>query len=289
MCNLLGKLKDKQNMQEQGNDQENIINNIKFTLRKCNKCGINKTIEEFHFERNRNFLHIRCNSCRAAERKLYKLKNREKILQQNKEYYRSHREQKNAYYLNHKDKWKTISKERKQEINKKYREKNKIFLQKRKKQFYHNNIEKIRLYNIKNNERIKKNRRKYIIDRQRIDMNFKLRGLFARRILVAIKNQSSKKSLRTTELLGCSIQEARSYLESQFKPGMTWENHGRGINKWNIDHIIPCASFDLTKENEQRQCFHYSNLQPLWEKDHKEKTTQDIALYWKNRRNQINI
>jgi hypothetical protein len=41
---------------------------------------------------------------------------------------------------------------------------------------------------------------------------------------------------------------------------MTFDNFG----KWHIDHIIPCASFDLTKPEQQRQCFHYTNLQPLW-------------------------
>lgn len=43
---------------------------------------------------------------------------------------------------------------------------------------------------------------------------------------------------------------------------MSWENYG--VGGWHIDHIIPCASFELTDGDEQRKCFHYSNLQPLW-------------------------
>ena len=44
---------------------------------------------------------------------------------------------------------------------------------------------------------------------------------------------------------------------------MTWDNHG----EWHIDHIKPCASFDLTDADQQRECFNYTNLQPLWAKD----------------------
>ena len=53
------------------------------------------------------------------------------------------------------------------------------------------------------------------------------------------------------------------YLEGKFTEGMTWENHG----KWHIDHIKPCCSFNLEDEEEQKKCFHYTNLQPLWATD----------------------
>lgn len=71
------------------------------------------------------------------------------------------------------------------------------------------------------------------------------------------------------ELLGCSVDECRKYLESKFLPGMTWENYGK--SGWHIDHIIPCNLFDLTKPEEQLKCFHYTNLQPLWETDNASK------------------
>ncbi len=67
------------------------------------------------------------------------------------------------------------------------------------------------------------------------------------------------------KLVGCSLQHLKDYLESQFTEGMTWDNYG--LVGWHMDHIIPCASFDLTNEEEQRKCFHYTNLQPLWAKD----------------------
>jgi len=89
------------------------------------------------------------------------------------------------------------------------------------------------------------------------------------RIWKAIRDNYSEKSFNTIELLGCTIQEAKEHLEKQFKEGMTWENHG--INGWHIDHIIPCASFDLTDPEQQKKCFHYTNLQPLWAKENMSK------------------
>jgi len=80
------------------------------------------------------------------------------------------------------------------------------------------------------------------------------------RLTDALKNNI--KSKRTLELLGCSIEEFKSHIELQFKEGMTWDNHGHYT--WHIDHIRPCASFDLTDPKQQKMCFHYTNMQPLW-------------------------
>jgi hypothetical protein len=80
------------------------------------------------------------------------------------------------------------------------------------------------------------------------------------RLKACLKRSRAQKSDRTIEYVGCSLAELRRHLERQFKYGMTWANHGR---VWHIDHIIPCAKFDLTDERQQRLCFHYLNLQPL--------------------------
>ena len=60
--------------------------------------------------------------------------------------------------------------------------------------------------------------------------------------------------------LGCGKQDFILYFQAKLKEGMTWENHG----EWHIDHIKPCALFNLLNEEEQKKCFHYTNLQPLW-------------------------
>jgi hypothetical protein len=67
---------------------------------------------------------------------------------------------------------------------------------------------------------------------------------------------------------GCSIEDFRKYIESQFTKGMTWDNWGKYSKKnpkvWNLDHIIPCYKFDFSKEEDRLTCFHYTNLRPVW-------------------------
>jgi len=80
------------------------------------------------------------------------------------------------------------------------------------------------------------------------------------RMINALNGKNKSKS--TQALIGCTWTELRAYLESLFKDGMTWENRGR--HGWHVDHIRPCCSFDLSDPEQQQECFHYSNLQPLW-------------------------
>lgn len=85
------------------------------------------------------------------------------------------------------------------------------------------------------------------------------------RVRDAVKRINGKgyKYKSSLVLLGCDMDYFKFYLENKFTEGMGWNN----ISEWHIDHIRPCSSFDLTKLSEQIKCFHYSNLQPLWEVD----------------------
>lgn len=76
------------------------------------------------------------------------------------------------------------------------------------------------------------------------------------------------KNAGNLSLLGCSWTELRQYLEAQFLPEWTWKNYG---DVWEVDHIKACASFDLTDVEQQKQCFHYSNLRPLGKDDNRAK------------------
>lgn len=104
--------------------------------------------------------------------------------------------------------------------------------------------------------------------KRQIDMGYRLGRSLSARLVYAFKNTRTKKRPGIAlELLGCSMEDFRIYLESKFDSGMTWQNYGRpsnGERTWEIDHIMPCAIFDLTKPDHQKRCFHFSNLQPLW-------------------------
>lgn len=102
-------------------------------------------------------------------------------------------------------------------------------------------------------------------ERVKNDPEFLARKRLRTRIIMALKRQCTSKSKRTHELIGCTITELRTHIEKQFKPGITWDNWTK--YGWHIDHIKPCDSFDLTDIEQQKVCFHYTNLQPLWCKE----------------------
>ena len=165
----------------------------------------------------------------------------------------------------------------------KYRKKNRDKINARFRKWYKNNPEhqkKVKEYREKNKEKLLKYfeeyRKKpgykekfnlymknYMNNKLKTDPDFKLKMQLRHRIYLALKVKGISKSKRTMKLLGCTVEELWKHLESKFQPGMTKENYG----KWHVDHIRPCASFDLTDPKQQFICFHYTNLQPLWAKD----------------------
>ena len=103
--------------------------------------------------------------------------------------------------------------------------------------------------------------------KQSKDSNFRIALALRASVVGALKRQGVRKNRKTEALLGTTKVNARKYIESLFKPGMTWENHG----EWHLDHIIPCASFDLKCPVQQLACCYYKNLQPLWAIDNMKK------------------
>ncbi len=111
-------------------------------------------------------------------------------------------------------------------------------------------------------------------ERYRTDSQFRISVSLRKRLNLALKAQNAGKAVRTFELIGCTLAELAAHLEKQFKNGMMWQNYGR----WHVDHIIPCAKFDLTDLEQQRKCFHYSNLQPLWATENIVKSNKLVSI-----------
>jgi len=180
-----------------------------------------------------------------------------------------------------KSKIKTYYQKNRKHIRKKateYYQKNKEIIKLKSKKYYEENKEKIKKYreSIKDKkskymkkyrkihkEEIRISKKLYRQNRLKNDFNYALENKIRKRISKAIKNEY--KNTSTKNLLGGDIKIIKNHLETQFTKGMSWENHGRF--GWHIDHIKPCCSFDLSDPEEQKKCFHYTNLQPLWWQD----------------------
>lgn len=105
--------------------------------------------------------------------------------------------------------------------------------------------------------------------------NYRLKKIARSRIYNAIKRlarvDQPRIRYRTERMIGCTIEQLASHLQSKFKKGMSWANHG---TVWHIDHIIPMAEFDLADEKQLLQCCHYTNLQPMMAGDNLKKSAK---------------
>lgn len=256
----------------------------------CTKCGIERELSEFNKMKGGKFgVNSKCKDCEKKHKAKYYEKNKIKVLLKVKTYREQNVEKvkttNRLYRKNNLEKVSVLIKEYKlknkaaiSEQGKKYREQNREYIKSRllknkekiknwQKQYRIENKIKIRAKNANyfylNRVDILKKKRIYIKNRIERDLNFKLRMSFSAKTRIIINK--GYKSASSLKLLGCSIEHARKHLESQFTEGMSWENYG--FYGWHIDHLKPCASFDLTDPEQQRECFHYSNLQPLWAKD----------------------
>jgi hypothetical protein len=162
-----------------------------------------------------------------------------------------------------------------------YGSKNRDMINSKTRERYHKNIDESRKKEREKQKRLRslnpekyrkysriKNKERYF--KKKNDPKYKIERILRARLLRAVTSKYKKSSY--SKLLGCPIDEFKIYLESKFQGGMTWKNHG--LKGWHIDHIIPCSAFDLTKEEEQKKCFHYSNLQPLWWIDNLKKSNK---------------
>jgi len=142
--------------------------------------------------------------------------------------------------------------------NREYKRLNKNKILKQAKIYYNKNKKRL-LKEMKKYRKINRLKRNlYEIKQRNFNIHNRILHNLRTRIIKALKGNPKLET--TVNLTGCSIKKLKQHIENQFKFGMFWSNYG----VWHIDHIRPCASFNLSKKSEQKKCFHYTNLQPLW-------------------------
>lgn len=165
--------------------------------------------------------------------------------------------------ISHKNYHRTHKKEEKE-----YRIKNREYLLKGKKEYYIKFKEKHLKIGKIYRQTHKKEIASYFKNLRKTNINYKISQNLRNRIGHVLKGNPKLET--TMKLAGCSIEQLKKHLENKFTKGMSWNNYG----KWHIDHIKPCVLFSLSKASEQKKCFHYTNLQPLWAKDNFSKGTK---------------
>jgi hypothetical protein len=194
-------------------------------MKRCNKCSEEKPLNAFGVRsKEKDGLNPTCKEC---------------IREQDKKYYSTSRKD---YMKQHNQKQEV------KEYNKQWIEKNKDRFKENRKKWNEDNKEKIKEYSLV-----------YTNIRYHNNLNYKISLTLRNSLLSKLKN--IKKKISSFNLLGCSIEDFKSYIEQQFYPEMNWQNHGK---IWEIDHVRPCASFDLTDIEQQKECFCYTNMQPLF-------------------------
>lgn len=187
---------------------------------RCSKCQVEKPVNCFQYRRDSNTYRKQCKLCRQIQN----TKDKRRRYKEDPEHFKKVRRN---YWRGNKKMLAWNRKYQKQYIN-------------RNKMVYYNN------------------RKKRFAERYGKDIKFTICHKLRSRFGIAIKNKH--KSGSAINNLGCSIDFFIKYIESRFKDGMSWKNHG----KWHIDHIRPLSLFDLTDAKQLKKACHYTNLQPLW-------------------------
>ena len=151
---------------------------------------------------------------------------------------------------------------------KEYREKNKDKISNYMKEY--NKTRYTRYHGDKNeyNSYMNNYMNEYIKRRCESDPLYSIRRKIKITITTSLKKKSYTKNSRTYEILGCSYEEFKIWIENKFTEGMSWENYG----KWHYDHIIPISS--ALSEEECIRLNHYTNFQPLWAADNIRKSNK---------------
>jgi len=206
-------------------------------MKKCTKCKTEKESSQFYPDNRRcDGLQSNCKDCNKLWRSQHKELLRNKL-----------------------QKWRNENKEHANEWSYNWRCKN---------------PQKTKLIYQKSDKKRRKQKNEYLRQKRKIDPNYKIGSNLRRRINRSLKVQFANKYYKFDEYLGCTLEFFKEYIQSKFTDGMTWELYL--ASEIHLDHIIPCSLFNLTDPEEQKKCFHYSNIQPLWKRDNFQKSNKLI-------------
>lgn len=203
-------------------------------MQTCNQCKKDLPLSNFYFDKRYNNHQKKCRVCCAKNKKDRWDKNPEQFRDYQRKYRIENRDDYNLYMKTYKEK----NSEKIKEINKKC--------------YVNGGAEKKKVYDKKRLSHTRERDRK----RYKEDLQYRLKKIIRSRIrkFVSERNESS------SNILDCTLEFYLKYLEIQFDNNMSWENYG---TYWNIDHIIPCATFDFTCDEQVKICFHWTNTKPM--------------------------
>ncbi len=220
-------------------------------MKQCSKCKEIRALECFgKLASTKDGLRYDCKVCRA----LYNKQNKTAKVEYNRQYYAANKEavlKANAEYREtHRD-----------EINRQRSE--------------YRSRDAIKAHVRQKNREYLPVKKQAIKARRASDKNFQLAEILRSKVHKMIKGHET--SYMT--LIGCEVDVLKSWLEFQFEDGMTWDNLG---SHWQIDHILPIAAFDFTKDQDKRVCFSWTNLQPLTSVENRKKSDTLMLHYYYN-------
>lgn len=172
-----------------------------------------------------------------ATARAWKARNSERVKAYRAVYFQAHKNDEHANHL----RWHARNPGRKSEFDKTYRERH---------------VDQ--LAEIRRTDEYRESKQRRFRDRYRTDPAFRKILLIRSTIVQALRRTENSEVI--VEIVGCTLPNLRDHIARQFKPGMTWANWG----EWEIDHRRPVCSFDPSDDEQMKECFHFTNLQPLW-------------------------
>lgn len=225
-------------------DKYKDLQNIYYMEKVCSKCLTAKPFSEYNNDKSKHDgKYPSCKQCKKSVDKQYRLNNMEKVKVRDKE-----------YYLNNSEKKKDIAQKWYMNNHDKARHSQQLY--------YVKNYAKIKetqaSWNDRNKDKLMDYHKNYHKNRSLQDIHFRIKRNLRSRFKACVVGSGNC----MMPLLSCSLDFFKSWIEFQFSKdsNLSWENYG---TYWHYDHVVPCASYDLSKEEDIAECFHWSNFQPL--------------------------